>query len=89
MVWAIDYAAAARTRLRKLDRRTAKRIVDFMDERIATSHDPRSLGQALTGPRLGEYWRYRLGDMRIVCDIRDAELVVLVIDLANRRDAYQ
>ena len=89
MVWAIDYAAAARTRLRKLDRRTAKHIVDFMDERIASSQDPRSLGQALTGSRLSEYWRYRLGDMRIICDIRDAELVVLVIDLANRRDAYQ
>ena len=89
MVWTIDYAASARTRLRKLDKQTAKRIVDFMDQRIAKSHDPRSLGQALTGPRLGEYWRYRVGDMRIICDIRDGELVVLVIEVANRRNADQ
>ena len=53
MAWTIDYTETASKQLRKLDRRTARRIVDFMDERVAGPNDPRSTGKALTGPTLG------------------------------------
>ena len=83
MAWTINYTATARKQLRNLDRKIARRIVDFMDERIAGQADPRSTGQALTGPLLGAYWRYRVGDYRIICDIQDGALCVLVIEIGD------
>ena len=88
MVWTIDYADTARSQLRKLDKQTARRIVDYMDERIADLENPRSAGKALTGP-LGGLWRYRVGDCRVICDIQDGALRVLVVQVGNRRDVYQ
>jgi len=55
LAWTIDYTATARKQLRHLDRPIARRIVNFMDQRIADQADPRSTGQALTGPLLGAY----------------------------------
>lgn len=89
MVWTIDYTESARKQLRKLDKQTARRILDFMDERIAAQEDPRNTGKALTGPMLGAYWRYRIGDYRIICDIQDGALCVLVIEIGNRREIYR
>ena len=63
--------------MRRLDRQMAQRIVDFMDQRIAPLTDPRATGKALTGP-LGGLWRYRVGDCRVVCDLQDGALRVLV-----------
>lgn len=71
LAWTINYTDSARKQLRKLNKQAALRILDFMDERIATRVDPRSTGKALTGPMLGAYWRYRIGDYRIICDIQD------------------
>jgi mRNA interferase RelE/StbE len=87
LVWTIDYTDTARTQLRKLDKQTAKRILDFLDERVAGRADPRSTGKALTGP-LGGLWRYRIGDFRVICDIQDGSLHILVVQLGNRRDVY-
>jgi len=89
LAWKIDYTESARRQLRKLDRQTARRILDFMDERIAAQEDPRNTGKALTGPMLGAYWRYRIGDYRIICDIQDGALCVLVIEIGNRREVYR
>ena len=88
MAWTIDYADTARSQLRKLDKQTARRIVDYMDERIADLENPRSAGKALTGP-LGGLWRYRVEDCRVICDIQDGALRVLVVQVGNRRDVYQ
>lgn len=88
MAWTIDYTDTAKGQLRKLDKPTARRIVDYMDERIAGLEDPRSTGKALTGP-LGGLWRYRVGDCRIICDIQDGALRVLVVRLGNRREVYR
>jgi mRNA interferase RelE/StbE len=89
LTWTIDYTATARKQLRNLDRQVARRIIDFMDERIAGQADPRSTGRALTGPLLGAYWRYRVGDCRIICDIQDGALCVLVIEIGNRKEIYR
>ena len=88
MAWSIDYTETAKRQLRKLDKQSARRIVDYMDERIASRKKPRSAGKALTGP-LGDLWRYRVGDFRVICDIQDDTLRVLVVRLGNRRNIYQ
>lgn len=88
MAWAIDYANTAKTQLRKLDKQTARHILDYMDERVANLENPRSAGKALTGP-LGGLWRYRVGDCRVICDIQDGALRVLVVQVGNRREVYR
>ena len=88
MVWTIDYADTAKGQLLKLDKQTARRILDFMDERIASLENPRDTGKALTGP-LGGLWRYRVGDCRVICDIQDGALRVLVVQVGNRREIYR
>ena len=89
MVWRIDLTATAAKQLAKLDKGEAKRITTFLRQRLATLDDPRTSGKALTGPHLGAYWRYRVGDYRIICDIQDGALCVLVIEIGNRRDIYR
>lgn len=88
MVWRIDYTQSAREQLRKLDRQVARRIVDFMDERVAAQSNPREFGKALTGA-LGGLWRYRVGDYRVICEIEDNALRVLVIALGHRNKIYR
>ncbi|MBZ0090650.1 MAG: type II toxin-antitoxin system RelE/ParE family toxin [Sulfuricellaceae bacterium] len=88
MVWQIDLAETAVKQLAKLDIQTAKRITTFLRERIAPLDDPRSAGKALKGP-LGSFWRYRLGDYRVICDIQDNAVRVLVVEIGNRREVYR
>ena len=87
MAWTIDYTTTAKNQLRKLDKNTARRIMDYMDGRVASA-DPRRVGQALTGP-LGSLWRYRVGGYRIVCDIQDEAVRVLVARLGKRDKVYR
>jgi len=84
----IKYTDTALAMLRMLDKQAAKRIIDFMDQRVAALEDPPDNGKALTGP-LGGFWRYRVGDYRIICDIHDDELIILVVKIGNRRDVYR
>ena len=88
MAWTIEYTDTARTQLRNLDRKTARRIVDYMGERVAPLDNPRSVGRALTGP-LGGLWRYRVGNCRMICDIQDRVMRVLVVKTGNRREVYR
>ncbi|WP_353633157.1 type II toxin-antitoxin system RelE/ParE family toxin (plasmid) [Escherichia coli] len=87
MVWTINYSDRALKSLRKMDKQNARRIVDFMDLRIAVAADPRQSGKPLKG-ELGEFWRYRAGDYRILCEIRDDELVILAATIGHRREVY-
>lgn len=73
--------------MRKLDKQVAARILDALDE-IAKLDDPRSKGKVLAG-NLAGLWRYRVGDYRILCNIEDGKLVVLVVDVAHRREVYR
>ncbi|EDY1998396.1 type II toxin-antitoxin system RelE family toxin [Salmonella enterica] len=87
MVWTINYSDRALKSLRKMDKQNARRIVDFMDLRIAVAANPRKSGRPLKG-ELGEFWRYRVGDYRILCEIRDDELIILVATIGHRREVY-
>lgn len=88
LTWTIEYTATARTQLRKLDRQMARRIVDTMNERVAGLEDPRKLGKALTGP-MGDLWCCRVGDCRVICDIQDDVLRVLVVRVGSRGKVYR
>ena len=89
MVWKIELDPAAEGELDKLDPAVAKRILRFLYDRVAILDDPRSIGDALKGSRLGELWKYRVGDYRIIADIEDDALKILVIKIGNRREVYR
>lgn len=88
MSWTVEYADTALTQLNKLDRQTARRIVDYMSGRVSELDDPRSRGRGLTGP-LGGLWRYRVGDYRVICEVREAALRILVVRIGHRRRVYR
>lgn len=89
MAWTIRLTDTARKQLAKLDPQIAQRVSKFLRVRLADAQDPRSLGRALRGKEHGEYWRYRVGDYRILCEIRDAELVILTLAVGHRREIYR
>jgi mRNA interferase RelE/StbE len=85
----VELSESADRELGKLDVQQAKRILKFLHQRIAKFDDPRSLGEALHGSRLGEFWKYRVGDYRLICKIDDHRLVVLVLRLGHRKEIYR
>jgi mRNA interferase RelE/StbE len=89
LVWAVEFDPEAVKDLKKMDRQVQVRIIGFLRERVAPLTDPRSLGEALAGARLGNYWKYRVGDWRIICDIVDSLIVVRVLRVGNRREVYR
>lgn len=89
MAWKIEYTKQAQRQLSKLDKAAARRILDFMDQQVALQSDPRNHGKALAGGKLGSYWRYRVGDYRIICDIQDGILRVLVLGVGHRKQVYR
>ena len=88
MAWTISYTARARRQLDKLDRQWRKQIVDYLSLEIASQSDPRQRGHGLTGDRSG-IWRFRLGDYRILCEVRANELLVLVVEVGHRSSVYR
>ena len=88
MAWRIDLTETASKQLSKLDKVEAKRITTFLRQRLSALDNPRSTGKALTGS-LGDLWCYRVGDHRIICEIQDGVLCVLVVKIGNRRDVYR
>lgn len=89
MAWRIEIDDTAKKDLAKLDRQIAQRITAFLRERVALLSDPRSIGEALKGSRLGEFWKYRIGDYRIISSIEDGALKILVVRIGNRREVYR
>lgn len=89
MPWGVELAESARRGIDKLDTGDRKRILKFLNERVAKLDDPRGIGKALQGLRFGEFWRYRVGDYRLICKIEDDRLVVLVLRIGHRREIYR
>lgn len=86
MAWQIRFTAQADKAMSKQDVQVNRRIINFLEERIANLDDPRSVGEALKGSRLGEFWKSRAGDWRIICDIQDEALMILALNIGNRRE---
>ncbi|ART83363.1 addiction module toxin RelE [Oceanisphaera profunda] len=87
MVWTVELTSSAKKQLAKIGHTEAQRITKYL-RRIMVLADPRTTGKALTG-NLREYWRYRVGDYRVICEIRDTELVIVAVTIGHRRDIYQ
>lgn len=88
MAWRIELTETANQQLAKLDKAEARRITKFLRERLAATDNPRNTGKALSGP-LGGLWRYRVSDYRLICEIQDGVLCVLVLKIGNRREVYK
>jgi mRNA interferase RelE/StbE len=89
MAWKIELSAQVDRELAKLDPPQCKRILKFLHERVAQLDNPRSIGQALQGSKLGEFWKYRVGDYRLICKIEDNRLLILVLRVGHRREIYR
>ena len=89
MAWTVEVSESALRELDKLDPQHARRILKFLDDRVAGSDDPRAVGQALQGAKRGEFWKYRVGDYRLICKIVDERLIVLVLRIGHRREIYR
>lgn len=89
MAWRVDLSDSAARQLRKLDPQIAKRLLTFLRDRVAGLEDPRSMGEALRGKDFGDFWKYRVGDWRIIADLDDGVMLVTVIRLGNRREVYR
>ncbi|MEQ5802009.1 type II toxin-antitoxin system RelE/ParE family toxin [Halomonas sp. H10-9-1] len=87
MSWRIEYLASAAKGFRKIAPQQRQRIRAFLEQRVVALEHPRQLGKPLKG-ELTELWRYRVGDYRVICQIQDDRLVVLVVRAAHRKDIY-
>lgn len=88
LVWRIEFDPRAVKELAKMDKPIQQRILGILRDRIASLEDPRSIGEALRGEELGRFWKYRIGSYRVICDIRDEEIVILVIRIGDRKEVY-
>lgn len=89
MVWRIEFDGKAKKDLAGLDKTVAQRLTVFLRERVSQLDDPRSIGEALNGSKLGPFWKYRVGDYRIVASIEDGVLRILVVRIGNRKQVYR
>ena len=89
MAWTIELTEEALRQLEKMGRSKAVRIREYLRKRVATLYNPRLLGKPLQGGTLGHLWRYRVGDFRVLCELRDAQLVVLIVEIGHRREIYR
>ena len=87
-MYKVVFSKDALKQLKKLDKNVAALIVGWIRKNLENSPDPRSHGKGLTANRSGQ-WRYRVGDYRILADINDAEITILVISIGHRRDVYE
>ena len=89
MAWTIEFSQQATRQLERLDKPVAKRIWRFLTDRLATADDPRALGKPLQGVEWRGYWRLRVGDYRLVAEIRDGKLTIVVVEIGHRSDIYR
>lgn len=89
MAWKVELSEQADRQLDKLDPQITRRILKFLHERVAKLNDPRSIGEALRGSKLGDFWKYRVGDYRLICSIEDDKVLVLVLRIGHRREIYE
>lgn len=89
MAWKIELDRAAERDLDQLDPQIARRILAFLHDRVGQLDDPRHIGEALRGSALGDFWKYRVGDYRVIASIEDDVLRVLVVKIGHRNAVYR
>jgi mRNA interferase RelE/StbE len=89
LAWLIKFDPHTEKDLKSIDSVDRKRIFKFLKERVALLEDPRSIGEALSGKELGRFWKYRVGHYRLICDIKDTEITIVVVRVGQRREVYE
>lgn len=89
MTWKLELSAQAQKNLKQLDPQISRRILAFLHSRVAEIEDPRSIGEALKGSKLGEFWKYRVGDYLIISSIEDGVLCIISVRIGNRKEIYR
>jgi mRNA interferase RelE/StbE len=89
MAWMVEFEPTALKELERLDPQDARRILQFLLDRVALRDDPRALGEGLKGSRFTGLWKYRVGNFRIICNILDEKVTVLVVRIGHRREVYR
>lgn len=89
MAWKVELSNLAIKNLSQLDPQVARRVMVFLLSRVALSENPRIIGSALHGSELGEFWKYRVGDYRVIAQILDNEVKILVVKIGNRKEVYR
>ena len=88
MIYELKYEARAVKQIKKLDPSTRKLIKSWIEKNLLNTDNPRQHGKGLTGS-LSQYWRYRVGDYRILAEINDAEIIIIIVEVGDRRDIYR
>ena len=88
MAWTVEYTQVSSRQLQNLDPPVARRIENYLNQRVATLTNPRKLGRALNGPWIG-YLRYRIGNYRVICQIQDEVLRIVVVRVGRRDQVYR
>lgn len=89
MAWRIELDPSVEKDLKRIGPEGARRILKFLRERIAPLDNPRGIGEALHGAELGQFWKYRNGNYRIIVSIQDQIITIRVIRIGHRRDVYR
>jgi mRNA interferase RelE/StbE len=89
MTWKIEFLPEAERDLSAIDPIVSRRILRFLYDRIKPLENPRQLGEPLKGPKQGKYWKYRVGDYRIICQIMDKKILILVVRVGHRKAIYR
>jgi len=87
--WTIEFARSVEKDLERIGPDAARRIIRFLRERVATLEDPRSIGEALHGPELGRFWKYRVGRYRIIASIQDKDLIIVIVRAGHRGNVHR
>jgi mRNA interferase RelE/StbE len=88
LIWQIKFDPRAVKELKKIDKKAQKRIIDYLKKKVATQDNPRIFGKSLKGDKRG-FWRYRVGDYRVICNLLDDTMIILVIKIGHRQSIYE
>jgi mRNA interferase RelE/StbE len=86
--FAVKYSDKALKALKRIDKYQSKIIVSWIEKNLEGSENPRQYGKPLVGD-MKEYWRYRVGAYRIIADIDDSEVIIIIINIGHRQDVYE
>lgn len=86
--WSIELKRGALKDLKKIDKKAQEKIFQYLENKVVSSGNVRSFGKPLTGVLSG-LWRYRVGDYRILCEIQDKKLIIVIVQVAHRKNVYQ
>lgn len=87
MRYSVDYTPKALKSLKKLDKSTRKLILSWIEKNLIDCDNPRQHGKALVANHSGK-WRYRIGDYRLICEIDDGKVIILVLEIGHRKEIY-